>query len=104
MIVRGWCDVHVKERTENIAYWAVSSKGAIVAEYIRASSLQEDAEDDAAMILDATSQAAISRERLMPADPYRGRSSNASTFPVYYPGSEMWNTRRIGERIVFNAV
>lgn len=34
---------------------------------IRASSLQEDAEDDAAMILDTTS-AAISRERLIPAD------------------------------------
>lgn len=45
---------------------------------IRASSLQEDAEDDATMILDTISQAAISGKRLMPADPYRGRSSNAS--------------------------
>lgn len=63
------------ERAENIVYRVMVQS----LRNIRASSLQEDdAEDDAAMILDTTSQTAISEKRLMPADPYRGRSSNAS--------------------------
>lgn len=56
----------------------------IRASSLRLLSLQEDAEDSA-MILDTTSQAAISGKRLMPADPYRGRSSN-----TFLPAGLLW--------------
>jgi len=56
-----------------------------------------------AMILDTTSQTAISGKRLMPADSYRGRSSNASL------SAGLLRVRRceildMSERIVFDAI